>query len=426
MHSLKNTVVAILLLGVTYGVYESITTPVTETADESLVAPLDIDNGMASAPHPDTGDQAPHTMLPEVAVNPPKSTRLNGASKLTPPVLKATTPPTMGNSIVNRTPQVGFANDKTIDKRASAEFESTKPTDERDQELIDALKDQLDATDEMSDFDPTPKGELTSVAAKPEKEKLTAPRVDTTEPNSFAPMQTQPAPAKAVADVKNPPQTDDLSMLWQQVDDMTQSGQFREALEKLTPYFNDPGLSPVQQQRLLGWLDGLASKVIYSSEHNFDKRPYVVKAGESLIDIADQWEVTPQLIYNVNRAVISDPSNVAEGTRLKQILGPFHGEVDITNKVLTLFVDNLYAGRFPIQVSDQSTIRPGQYGVYRKASQAPEINSDTYMLMLDQGVCIRVASSATTTSPTCIELSAKDATDLFSIFTDKSNFFFKR
>ena len=45
MHSLKNTVVAILLLGVSYGVYQVITTPEPLTkADQDLIGPLEIDD----------------------------------------------------------------------------------------------------------------------------------------------------------------------------------------------------------------------------------------------------------------------------------------------------------------------------------------------------------------------------------------------
>ena len=65
MHSLKNMVVAILLLGVSYGVYEVITAPEPAMEmDESLVGPLMISEGTDSS-SPSTDLQS-STMIPSL------------------------------------------------------------------------------------------------------------------------------------------------------------------------------------------------------------------------------------------------------------------------------------------------------------------------------------------------------------------------
>ena len=176
----------------------------------------------------------------------------------------------------------------------------------------------------------------------------------------------------------------------------------------------------------MGWLDALAGKVIYSTEHNLYE-PYVVQANESLDDIANRWNVTSQLVYNINQAKIANLADLPAGTELKKVQGPFHAEIDLTKKVMTLFVDNLYAGRFTVQVDDNPTIEAGQYGVQQKNANGTTADGQpaSHMITLDEGVCIQ-ASSETNSSPTCIGLKPKDAADLFIIFTEQSQFFIKR
>ncbi len=101
-------------------------------------------------------------------------------------------------------------------------------------------------------------------------------------------------------------------------------------------------------------LDALAGKVIYSDEHHLVPRPYVVGANESLVDIAGKWHVPAQLIYNVHQKALANPiTDIQPGTQLKMIPGPFHAEVDLQSKVMTMFLGDLYAGRFPIRVGQQ-------------------------------------------------------------------------
>jgi len=95
-------------------------------------------------------------------------------------------------------------------------------------------------------------------------------------------------------------------------------------------YYRQPNLSSAQSKQLHEWLDALAGKVIYSSEHHFQDTPYVIRSGETLNQIAGRWNVPAQVVYNINRQQIGDSATIVAGTELKVINGPFHAEVDLS------------------------------------------------------------------------------------------------
>ncbi|MGI9516583.1 MAG: L,D-transpeptidase family protein, partial [Pirellulaceae bacterium] len=116
-------------------------------------------------------------------------------------------------------------------------------------------------------------------------------------------------------------------------------------------------------------LDLLAGKVIYSTEHHLQTRPYVVSGSDTLESLAAQWQVPAQLIYNVNSSKIGDPANLVPGTELKVIQGPFNAVVNIDRQELTLFLSGMYAGRFPVDLGeDGGGVEHGQFVVQQKQS----------------------------------------------------------
>ena len=159
----------------------------------------------------------------------------------------------------------------------------------------------------------------------------------------------------------------DFNAAWPKVDQLVEAGEFHDALKLLSRFYRDDQLSGPQRQRLLGWLDALAGKVIFSNEHHLASQPYVVRSNESLTDIANQWNVPAQLIYNVNRNSVSNPAMVEPGTELKIIPGPFSAEINLSAKVMTLFLGDLYAGRFPIKVGISGAPRPGDFKIIVKS-----------------------------------------------------------
>ena len=150
---------------------------------------------------------------------------------------------------------------------------------------------------------------------------------------------------------------------WSSAISLVEQQNWTEALLTLSLRYNDPELTAEERQRLVDLLDPLAGKVIYSREHTMIPA-HVVKAGETLEQIASQYEIPMQLLQNING--ISNPGNLAPGTRLKVVRGPFRAEVDLEAGQLVLFARKYYAGRFPISLGNEVSPQPGAYTVQGK------------------------------------------------------------
>lgn len=227
-----------------------------------------------------------------------------------------------------------------------------------------------------------------------------------------------------------------LESAWTEVNRLVAEKKFRAALGLLTRYYRQPNLSSAQSKQLHEWLDALAGKVIYSSEHHFQDTPYVIRSGETLNQIAGRWNVPAQVVYNINRQQIGDSATIVAGTELKVINGPFHAEVDLTKKTLTLFLKNLYAGRFPIRVGISGDVRSGQFRVVAKSAEGhtwrdadgndfpPESSQNgygPYWIGLTGSLCLHAVEDGTPEAhPGCIGLKEKDARDIFGILINGS------
>ena len=251
---------------------------------------------------------------------------------------------------------------------------------------------------------------------------------DTPESNTLSPNLSAPSGFASGSPVT-------LSQVWPQIDKLVEAQKFRDALALLSKHYHTENLSGPHRQKLIGWLDALAGKVIFSAEHHLTEFPYTV-SNESLADISQRWKVPPQLIYNINRAKIPNPAVLSGGTELKEVKGPFNAEIDLSEKVMTLFLGNLYAGRYAIRVGVSGTPKPGLFRVLIKSAKGhdwrdasgkdypPGSPSNGYgpnWIGLSGSLCIHaVSDSATDGHPGCIGLSDKDSRDVFGILTDSS------
>ena len=442
MHSLKNTIIAVLLLGVSYGVYELITTPdPSMIADENLIGPLVISNGednIEPPPQPQLHTRLPDAVaqLPQPKPNPQGN--VGSLIPAEPPTVRqeSTPPPTTPESgaIVARQPKLDFSNEPDYGNQlASADVPDSMEPKPHDHELIEALKDHLGSDEdeiESDSFNPEPQGEMTSVTTRPTQPVEKTGRKTGSFDDSVDEFEPEAPSFEAAGPESNVGSANNLDEVWSSVEELAQQQEFRAALGALTQYYNDSSLSSEQHDKLLRWLDALAGKVIYSTEHHLSTQPYIVQPDESIVEIAKNWNVTPQLVYNVNESLISDPNQLEPGTELKAISGPFHAEVDIARRTLTVFVDELYAGRFPVTISSDTDFQSGRYGVIAKAESAEAtgaIGRGPFWIGLEQGLSLHAISDSTDSlQPQCIGLSSKDAADLFSILTKESQIFVKR
>jgi lipoprotein-anchoring transpeptidase ErfK/SrfK len=212
----------------------------------------------------------------------------------------------------------------------------------------------------------------------------------------------------------------------------------RDALSTLSIFYNTPNLSGEQRSELLSRLDPLAREVIYSTRHLLEQ-PHRVGQNENLMEIAAQYEVPWQLLANINQ--IRDPVTVLPGTELKVVRGPFRAEVNLTLNELTLFLGDLYAGRFPIAVGNDPVPKAGTYTVQDKQTAKTYYNHSGSPVppgspenpygnaWLDLGGQICIHGSPRTASPTdqgCISLAADYADDLFGILSQGSSVTIRR
>ncbi len=114
--------------------------------------------------------------------------------------------------------------------------------------------------------------------------------------------------------------------------EQAEKGKLKEGLQTLSLFYNSQELTAEQRSDLLDMLDTLAFEVIYSRRHLLDL-PYPVAPGETLEEVAQLHEIPVDLLAKING--IADPANVAPGTKLKVMKGPFRVEVNVTSKEMT-------------------------------------------------------------------------------------------
>jgi hypothetical protein len=214
----------------------------------------------------------------------------------------------------------------------------------------------------------------------------------------------------------------------QQAEQLVADGKFRAALATLSPYCGMPDLTTTDREQLLTWLDALAAKVIYSREHLLDA-PYAVRGNQTLFEIAERTHVPAELLQNING--IRDPRVVLPGSELKIVPGPFRAEANLTTSELTLFLGDLYAGRFPFTLGNEPP-QPGEYEVRDRqpdrtyygpdgrtiAANDPANPYGQCWIDLGPAACIHgspLAAAPGAQTLGCISLSPQDARDVYSI-----------
>ena len=359
MDSLKNTIVAVMLLGVTYGVYQVVTTPDPTVSQNALLDTI-IEDSPFDAPGPTAAPAIPATLLAEPA-----------PFDDTPPLAP------------------GVTEDRPKLLNVGAED-------------MKGLKDLLETPDAT-----TTTGTLVDI--KPRASLSQSPQ----------PVVTPPAVAPpAVAQAANTTKYDAerLALLWPQVTQLVNEGEFRAALRRLSLFYGNANLmSEPEQKKLFDWLDSLAAKVIYSTEHHLRPVPYIIQPNDTLDLLASRWQVPADLIYFVNRAKIPDRNALQPGNELKMISGAFDAEIDTAEGTMTLFWKQLYAGRFKIQVNPQAKPILGEFQIVTKSVEPGTCGP--YQIGLNNGMSLHALDPLMTSS---IALEEQQAKEVFAILSESS------
>lgn len=208
-----------------------------------------------------------------------------------------------------------------------------------------------------------------------------------------------------------------------------EKGRYHDALFTLSAFYKSQDLTGEEQAELLDMLDPLAAKVIYSREHQVEP-PYKVRRNETLMDVSQRYQVPWQLLQKING--IDDPRVLLPGSELKIVSGPFRAEVDLQSHELTVFLGQLYSGRFPISLGTDPAPVEGEYEVRDKREDRPYFTTDGRQIpagspnnpfgrvWLDLGkeICIHGSPpSGSDSQHGCISLSPRDADDVYGILS---------
>ena len=187
-----------------------------------------------------------------------------------------------------------------------------------------------------------------------------------------------------------------------------QQGELAEAHLLLSQFYGDQSLTPDQRKELQGLLSQLAGTVIYSTEHLLEPA-YTVRDGDTLVSIAQQYQVPWQLLANVNGVTV--PDAVRPGQKLKVMRGPFMGMLNLSTGELTLLLQGRYAGKFTVMVPSMATFGEGEWLVEKKLampgsgsniSQTSTVITPPEKPVVDRTLLLK--STATTQPPASLSL----------------------
>ncbi|QDU93302.1 L,D-transpeptidase family protein [Lignipirellula cremea] len=398
MNTFKTAAVVVLLLGVLYGVYVVLNQPeqdINEDPDYLAhgVPSMDIDTGQMVDPTQLTPFDPTSAFADASPAYPPQAAP---ASAFEDP----SQPPAYGGS-----PSSSPSSMTPPDLVESSPYPTTHLADESPAQPPTQPPVQPPSTGAMASY--------TDAASPPSAYAPESGLMDATEPGS-RPQDSHAAPGEPI-------KQHNLSLALSESRQLIDSGEFSEALARLTIYYHSPDLNKEEHNTLLEWLNLLATKVIYSQEHHLEE-PYITQPGDNLETIARLYDVPPLLLYNINRDVIGDPTTLAPQTTLKVVRGPFYARVNISRRKLTLFVQQHFAGEFDVEIGQGPSPRPGQYYVINKLPKNDARNpyGQWNLQISGDGMAIHGASPTAPPENGCIGLTPSDAEDVQGILSRNS------
>jgi LysM repeat protein len=193
----------------------------------------------------------------------------------------------------------------------------------------------------------------------PPADELESDPIETLEPTDPEVKISQPtAPTLGAAE---------FDAAWTKMESEIEEGKLKEALTTISPFYHATDLSEDDAKQLIEVLDLLAWRVLFSKEH-FLLKPHIVKAGETLNDVAQRYQVPAEVIAKING--IKSAKLVTAGTELKVLPGPFRAEVAPDRGELTLFLGDLYATRYAVESGTEPPPEPGEYTVLQRTPGA--------------------------------------------------------
>lgn len=417
MQTLKTAVVVVLLLVVFYGVYEMLNRPPDPPPEEVAVYEdmpfdsLDVQFGEVTNP-----------AVPEPAVA--------GAESANPDELHSPVPP---DTMMPPASQFNPTDTTSMPPYAADAAASHDPTGESPLAVEpptaggSAYPDAPLAPTAPPSAPPAPGESAYAQPAQPGPTANADPRLQN---NPFLREDVRVRPGDVAA--RSPRESEGARAYEQarkQAQQMLDEGRYHDSLATLSIFYRSQDLTPEEHRALIDLLDPLAARVIYSREHLVEPA-YVVRHNESLNEIAQQYRVPMELLQKING--IENPEVLVPGTQLKVVTGPFRADVDLPSQELTLFLNSLYAGRFPITVGQDPTPVVGEFAVRQKQLDRDYFSIDGHKIAagdpanpfgnvwLDLGREVFIHGSPLGGADMrrgCISLSPRDADDVYGILS---------
>ncbi|HEY2880875.1 MAG TPA: LysM peptidoglycan-binding domain-containing protein [Pirellulales bacterium] len=204
---------------------------------------------------------------------------------------------------------------------------------------------------------------------------------------------------------------------------LLKQGKLVEALREFSRWYDHPAVSPEDQAILLDMLSQISGTVIYSREH-WLAPPYVVRTGDTLETVAQQYQVPWQLLAKING--IENASGLIPGEKLKVVRGPFQAQLNRKQDTLTVFVDGLYAGRFKVQGAGEVMKPDGEYPVAKFPANHPSNTAHLPYISFGGDLHLTIADGPVAPNPGTLRISQHDMDDVFDILSERSQISIRR
>jgi LysM repeat protein len=443
VQTIKTAVVVVLLLGVCYGAFVALNAPdpVLPPEIEGLL-PMDIDSG-----------QSVSVDIPQLDKTP------SNISALTPPILTSPTFPTADPSLTlepNPVKLPAFGASKSDSNEFSdltlpPEIEGSSvplPAAEKSLAMSDPRLGKMTSIPKL-DAPRLEAGNLAlpdlagpAVNAQPDSpltnENVAIPSGSTLQPPNLSTSVGLISPTTSSSPTTTTTSTNKLTQPFKVTRDealkLARDGKIRDALAKLSPYYNHIELTREEHIDLVDLLDALAGEVIYSTRHLLEP-PFTVKQGETLEAIANRFHVSPETLMNIN--LMGESKVVLAGSKLKVLNGPFRADVNLNRGELTLFLGELYAGSFSISVGVEPNPIEGTFQIIDRRRDRTYVGANSqilpasdsrnpyggYWMNLGQDLSIHGSPAIPTPgleNAGCISLAPLDAREVYSLLAQGS------
>lgn len=193
-----------------------------------------------------------------------------------------------------------------------------------------------------------------------------AVHLEVSQPNSVIGSESK----KATGDTASAPVISaGLAEQLRQIDQDYRDGRIMDAHSKLSQlYWKSPESRPAIRDRI----EHTAFLIFVSPEHQFSE-PRLVAAGETLGEIASEYQVTADYLAKLNRL---DPDQIRAGQSLKVVKGPFSAVVDLDDFAMTIHAHGWFVRRYAIGTGADDRTPLGRFKIEEKLENPVWYNPD--------------------------------------------------